>query len=79
MARLPTVGGDYGNWGTVLNEYLATAHNTDGTLKESALSRVAADTNNTLTTGPLFWAGSQEHYDALGTYDANTLYFVLSS
>jgi len=33
MARLPTVGGDYGNWGTVLNEYLATAHNADGTLK----------------------------------------------
>ena len=33
MARLPTVGGDYGNWGTVLNEYLGTAHNADGTLK----------------------------------------------
>lgn len=33
MARLPTVGGDYGNWGTVLNEYLETAHNADGTLK----------------------------------------------
>jgi hypothetical protein len=33
MARLPTVGGDSGNWGTVLNEYLETAHNADGTLK----------------------------------------------
>lgn len=33
MARLPTVGGDSGNWGTVLNEYLGTAHNADGTLK----------------------------------------------
>lgn len=33
MARLPTVGGDYGNWGTVLNEFLETAHNADGTLK----------------------------------------------
>ena len=33
MARLPTVGGDSGNWGTILNEYLGTAHNTDGTLK----------------------------------------------
>lgn len=33
MARLPTVGGDYGNWGTVLNDYLETAHNADGTLK----------------------------------------------
>jgi hypothetical protein len=33
MARLPTVGGDSGNWGSVLNEYLQTAHNADGTLK----------------------------------------------
>lgn len=33
MARLPTVGGDNDNWGTVLNEFLDVAHNTDGTLK----------------------------------------------
>jgi len=33
MARLPTVGADDNAWGTVLNEYLETAHNTDGTLK----------------------------------------------
>lgn len=33
MARLPTVGGDDGNWGTVLNTYLETEHNTDGTHK----------------------------------------------
>ncbi|MEP7167531.1 MAG: glycosyl hydrolase family 28-related protein [Candidatus Woesebacteria bacterium] len=33
MARLPTVGGDEGNWGTVLNEFLQTSHNSDGTLK----------------------------------------------
>ena len=31
MARLPTVGGDSGNWGGVLNEYLLTQHNADGT------------------------------------------------
>lgn len=31
MARLPTVGGDDGNWGTLLNEYLGVEHNTDGT------------------------------------------------
>lgn len=31
MARLPTVGGDSGNWGEVLNSYLQTEHNSDGT------------------------------------------------
>lgn len=33
MARLPQPGGDNGNWGNILNEYLAVEHNTDGTLK----------------------------------------------
>jgi len=32
-ARLPTIGGDDGNWGTVLNTFLGVAHNTDGTIK----------------------------------------------
>lgn len=33
MARLPTVGGDNGNWGSVLNTYLDVGHNSDGTTK----------------------------------------------
>lgn len=33
MARLPTVGGDADSWGSLLNEYLQTSHNSDGTLK----------------------------------------------
>ncbi len=33
MARLPTVGGDKGNWGDILNEYLAQSHAEDGALK----------------------------------------------
>ena len=33
MARLPNPGGDTGNWGNVLNEFLNVSHNTDGTLK----------------------------------------------
>ena len=33
MARLPTPGGDPGNWGTVLNDFLSVALNADGTLK----------------------------------------------
>ncbi|WP_372466612.1 hypothetical protein ACCO44_11360 [Microbacterium maritypicum] len=33
MARLPQVGGDKGNWGDILNDYLKQAHADDGTLK----------------------------------------------
>jgi hypothetical protein len=34
MARLPQPGGDDGNWGSILNDYLSQTHNTDGTLKD---------------------------------------------
>lgn len=34
MARLPKPGGDDGNWGDILNAFLATAHNSDGTPKD---------------------------------------------
>ncbi len=37
MARLPTPGGDDGTWGSVLNDYLAVSHGTDGTLKASTV------------------------------------------
>lgn len=33
MARLPQPGGDQGEWGRILNEFLRTAHNDDGSLK----------------------------------------------
>jgi hypothetical protein len=31
-ARLPIVGGDNGNWGTILNQFLRVSHQSDGTL-----------------------------------------------
>lgn len=43
MARLPTPGGDDGTWGAVLNDYLAQAHNTDGTLKPSSVAVAGAE------------------------------------
>lgn len=35
MPRLPQPGGDRGNWGNILNEFLLVEHNLDGTLKDS--------------------------------------------
>lgn len=57
--RLPHPGSDDGIWGTILNEFLAQAHNPDGTLKQLEQSQVkdlVADLANkvnaaTYTTG----------------------------
>ena len=37
MARLPTPGGDNGNWGNILNDYLSQSHKSDGTLKDDSV------------------------------------------
>jgi hypothetical protein len=37
MARLPQPGGDSGNWGNILNEYLSVTHSADGTLKTDSV------------------------------------------
>jgi hypothetical protein len=36
MIRLPIPGSDDGSWGQILNDFLAQAHNADGTLKVGA-------------------------------------------
>lgn len=41
MARLPEPGGDSGQWGDVLNDYLQVSHNPDGSLKNSSVSGAA--------------------------------------
>ncbi len=41
--RLPTPGGDDGNWGTILNSYLQVSHNSDGTLLGSAVQNTGAE------------------------------------
>lgn len=38
MARLPQPGGDSGNWGQILNDYLAQVHEADGTLKADTVT-----------------------------------------
>ena len=52
MTRLPTPGGDQGNWGTILNDYLSQAHNPDGTLKPNSITTPLI-TNDTITESKL--------------------------
>lgn len=62
---LPTPGSDAGNWGTILNTFLRTAHNDDGTIKNSAgsngINRIEVMT--------------QSQYDS-ATKSTQTLYIV---
>lgn len=51
MARLPNPGSDQGTWGNILNEFLAVAHNTDGTLKPGADIADGAITTSKLANG----------------------------
>lgn len=39
MARLPSPGGDSNQWGDILNDFLNTEHNSDGTQKTLAISK----------------------------------------
>ncbi len=43
MARLPQPGGDTGNWGDILNDYLLQAHNSDGSIKDVGVVADKAD------------------------------------
>lgn len=38
MARLPIPGGDQGNWGQILNDYLSRVHKADGLLKDGIIT-----------------------------------------
>lgn len=37
MARMPVPGADEGTWGDVLNDFLAAAHNSDGSIKDAGV------------------------------------------
>lgn len=47
MSRLPTPGSDDGNWGEILNDFLEQSHNSDGSIKESAIPK----STNVVTDG----------------------------
>lgn len=65
MARLPVPGSDDGVWGDVLNDYLGVAHNSDGTIKSSALPLPLAQ-SQTHASADTDSAGSALHH-TLGT------------
>lgn len=44
MARLPVPGSDDNSWGQILNDFLDTSHNGDGTLKGSSLQQAGGVT-----------------------------------
>lgn len=50
MARLPQPGGDDGTWGQILNDFLAVAHATDGTVKAGAVNSSALQDNSISAT-----------------------------
>lgn len=47
MARLPNPGGDAGNWGTILNDFLLVEHESDGTLRSDGTLADKADATHT--------------------------------
>lgn len=51
MARLPTPGGDDGNWGAILNEYLNQEHNADGTHNMASEGLVTEIVNTVAASG----------------------------
>lgn len=48
MSRLPTPGGDDGQWGSILNDFLGVAHQTDGSLKPIARTTLDSSTQTSL-------------------------------
>lgn len=48
-----------------------------GTPTLSGVGRIIADSASTGTDIYYIWSGTQAQYDAIGTKDANTLYFIV--
>ena len=49
MARLPQPGGDSGQWGDVLNDYLSVTLKADGTLQPNVVTGIALQNNSVST------------------------------
>ena len=69
--RLPTVGGDSGAWGTILNDFLEVAHNADGTLADASATETTLSLSDVTTAN----ATSSLH-GFLPKLDNNTAHFL---
>ncbi len=59
MARLPIPGSDQGAWGAILNDFLDTGHNDDGTIKNGAIGLAQLAGSPSLSAGQtLGWNGT---------------------
>lgn len=74
MARLPIVGGDAGNWGTILNEYLQVSHASDGTLNSATVG--ATQANLPSLAGGLLLRGTFASRPAAGSTNSGLYYLA---
>lgn len=73
MARLPILGSDNGEWGSILNDFLQTSHNGDGSLKPSAVDASGGQGPEGLQ-GPQGLAGAAGSKIYTGTTTPSTLH-----
>jgi len=74
MARLPVVGGDAGNWGTILNDYLQVSHASDGTLNSSVVG--ASQTNLPSVATGMLLRGTFASRPAAGSTNSGLYYLA---
>ncbi len=68
MPRLPIPGSDGGQWGNILNEYLSVSHNSDGSIRSSAIPVSSAGATG--ATGPAGNTGPQGSIGDIGSTGA---------
>ncbi|MGB4768666.1 MAG: hypothetical protein WBP22_05425 [Candidatus Saccharimonas sp.] len=75
MVRLPQPGGDAGNWGDILNEFLSQTHANDGTIKPGVISESALEsavqTKINAVAGPTGATGPQGPVGVIGATGAS--------
>jgi len=71
MARLPVPGADDGTWSAILNDFLAQAHDTDGSIKAGAIE-ASAIADSTITEAKLSTAVQTKLNSVAGVTSVNS-------